>query len=195
MSRINDDKKVNNKRFADLAILNEKVFHAHDLANIWGIKNPQTLSKTLSRYTAQGLLFLIYKGLYSIIPLDNIDPYLLGVKIIHSHAYISCESVLFNLGIINQKPEYISIICGQSKRIVVAGTSLRFRKMSDRFLHNDADIQARDDGVRIATLERAIADTLYFNPQKYFDASKGSIDWKKVRGIGDKIGYDIKIPT
>jgi len=46
-------------------------------------------------------------------------------------------------------------------------------------------------GVYIATPARAIADTLYFNPQKHFDAP---VDWTAVQDIASKVGYNIPIP-
>ena len=48
------------------------------------------------------------------------------------------------------------------------------------------------DGVRTAFL-RAIADMLYFNPRKYFDAGdSGLINWEEIKKIADAVGYNIK---
>ncbi len=45
------------------------------------------------------------------------------------------------------------------------------------------------DGVNYATVERAVADLLYFNPKYYFDGNS-RIDWKKVKEIQGIIGYN-----
>src|ERR1035437_8090608 len=105
-----------NSRFATLATMGEQVFHIDDLANIWGISNKHNLKITLFRYVKAGILKRIYRGLYSIKDLNDIDPRLIGIKAIHAPAYISCETVLFDHGIINQLSQSISIVCGYSKR-------------------------------------------------------------------------------
>ena len=179
------------ERFALLAGAGEQVFHTKDLANLWGIRNSHTLYMTLSRYVAAGLMFRVHKGLYSINHPSNIDPYLLGLKALHSPGYISCESVLFNEGVINQTPHEITLVSDLSKRFAVAGQHFRSRKLRNSFLFNEAGIVTKNS-VRIATLPRAIADTLYFNPKKYFDASSTKIiNMAEVRDMATRIGYSI----
>lgn len=178
-------------RFSRLATLGESVFHARDLANLWNIRNPQTLHTTLSRYVTSGLLHRIHKGLYSLHQSANIDPRLLGVKALHTPAYVSCESVLFDYGIINQPPQEITLVSGVSKRFTIAHHRFRSRKLRDHFLMNDVGITTQH-GVRVASLPRALADMLYFYPKKYFDAPK-RIRWGEVRTIADAIGYALKI--
>lgn len=175
------------ERFALLAGMNEQVVHADDLKNLWHIQNSATLRMTLTRYCQQGLLHRIHKGLYSLKPPTALSPYLLGIKAVHSVAYISCETVLFDRGIINQPPQYISIISSVSRRFSVLGKTYRSRKLADRFLFNNSGIEMQD-GVRIASLSRAIADTLYFNPKKYLDVPT-AVDWKTVQNIVHLIGY------
>ncbi|MBI4272834.1 hypothetical protein HY621_03205 [Candidatus Uhrbacteria bacterium] len=178
-------------RFSQLATMGEKIFHADDLANIWNIRNPSTLHTTLARYTSQGLMYRVQKGLYSLSKPDNLSPYLLGIKALHGPAYISCETVLFDNGVINQPPHYISIVSGISRRFFLAGTDYRSRRLSDEFLFNDAGIEIRD-GIRIASVSRAIVDMLYFNPKKHFDVLT-AVNWNEVRTIMPLVGYPIRI--
>ena len=56
------------KRIALLASKNESIFHIKDLANLWAISDANTLRVTLKRYTDQGVLFRIYRGFYSLLP-------------------------------------------------------------------------------------------------------------------------------
>ncbi len=196
-----NDRRIKNKdlrtsggeRFSRIAALGEVVFHADDVANLWGIFNKNTLYKTLSRYVADGLIHRVYKGLYAIKKPNEIDPFLLGVKAIHAPAYVSCESVLYRLGILNQPPQEITLVSSFSKHFSIASTRYKSRKMRDEFLFNDAGIETKD-GVRIASLPRAVADMLYFNPRKYFDAGDSRlIPWDKVKEIAGAVGFTIKI--
>lgn len=181
-------------RFSRIAMRGETVFHAGDLANLWGIVNKNTLYTTLSRYVKNGLIYRIYKGLYSVKKISEINKFLLGVKAIHSPAYVSCETILYQNGVLNQPPREITLVSRFSKYFSVAGKHYRSRKMRDEFLFNDAGIDTKD-GVRVASLPRAVADMLYFNPRKYFDAGdSGLINWNQVKEIADMIGYNVKIP-
>lgn len=182
------------ERLAVVASKGEIVFHSADLANLWGIRNKNTLNKTLFRYAANKLIYRIYGGLYSIKKTDEIDPLFLGMKALHSTAYVSCETVLYNAGVLNQSPKEITLISSQSKRFSIGRSKYRSRKMRNEFLFNDIGVDIKD-GVRIASLSRAVADMLYFSPRKYLDAQESNIiNWKEVKNIADVIGYKIKIP-
>jgi len=178
-----------NKRFAELAKLGEQVFHASDLANLWNIKNKNTLYMTLSRYHKRGLLNRVYKGLYSLQPINKIDPYLLGIKALNRFAYLSCESVLADKGIIFQKANSISLVSSQSRKFSIGSNNYYSRQLKDEYLYNIAGIKLKD-GYYQASTERAVADMLYFNPQYYFDA-KDLINWQEVKIIQKEIGYDV----
>ncbi len=181
-------------RFAQLARLGEGVFHAHDIANLWNIRNPNTLYKTLSRYVQSGLLYRVYKGLYALHKVSTVDPYLLGVKALHVPTYVSCESVLFDHGIINQRPQEITLMSHMAKQFSIQGHHFRSRALGDEALFNDAGIEI-SNGVRRATLPRAIADMLNVYPGKYLDAKESSlIDWEAVHEIATRVGYHIQIP-
>lgn len=180
------------ERLSRLFALGESLFHAGDAANLWGISNKNTLYTTLSRYVAGGFIHRVCKGLYAVKNITEIDPFLLGVKALHSSAYVSCETILYKDGILNQPPQEITLISRFSKHFSIAGRHYRSRKMRDDFLFNDAGIGIKD-GVRVASLHRAIADTLYFNPRKYFDAGNSKlINWNKVKKIAIAAGYNIK---
>ncbi|MFA6602142.1 MAG: hypothetical protein WCT02_04810, partial [Candidatus Paceibacterota bacterium] len=184
--------KSKNGRFAKLAVLGEVVFHSGDAANIWDIKSGNTLHTTLSRYARQGLVYRLQKGLYSLKKAADLDPHLIGLKALHGPAYVSCETVLFSGSVVNQAPREITFVGGVSRRFTIAGIRFRCRKLHDRYLYNDAGIIVKN-GIRRATLERAVADMLYFNPLKYFDsASSNLVDWNKVRQIAEAVGYEIK---
>jgi predicted transcriptional regulator of viral defense system len=183
-----EQKNITQDRFAKLARLGEQVFHTQDLANLWGISNKNTLYTTLKRYSKARLIFRVYKGLYSIKPIDKIDHYLLGVKVLHKFAYISTETILSKAGVILQDIQYITIISSESKKFSIGGINYRSRQLDDKFLFQTNGIGVKS-GVNVASTERAVADLLYFQPDFYFDNPR-SIDWKKVKKIQKEI-YDI----
>ncbi len=158
-------------RFAELAVMGETIFTIQDVATIWKIKNRQTLRVLLARYVKRGLLNRIWRGLYSISSPKKIDPFILGIKALHRYAYISCETVLFNEGLINQRPTEITIVSDISKRFSLLGHQYRSRKINDKVLYDTTGIVCQNS-VRIATLDRAKRDMDYFNPQKYYDMSR-----------------------
>ncbi len=178
-------------RFSRLAALGEQGFHADDLANLWNIRNTSTLHMTLSRYVSQGLLYRIQNGLYATKKPSDLSPHLIGLKALHGPAYISCETVLFDAGVINQPPRVITIVSGVSRRFTLAGHDYRSRKLADAFLFNNAGVYTKE-GIKIANLSRAVADMLYFNSKKYFDVPS-EIAWDAVRECMKEVGYSLSL--
>lgn len=161
--------------------LEEKLFHTADLGLIWGIENKNTLYTTIKRYVKKGILIPIHKGFYSTVPLEKINPLKLALGYLHRFAYLSCESVLLKEGVIFQQENYYTLVSSVSKKFSLAGNSFFVRKIKDEFLYNDAGIIEKDK-IKIASLERAVVDILYFNPNYHFDNPK-KINWKKVKEI------------
>ncbi len=175
------------QRFALLARMDEKLFHTSDLANLWLIKNKNTLYTTLKRYCSAGLLYRLFKGLYSLLPPDNLDPILLGTKILHTYCYLSAESILYREGYVSKRPGSFTFISSKSDTFKVGDCLYKSRKANNRFLFNPVGINNMD-GIRVASVERAIADMLYFMPKFHFDRP---IDWTKIREIQKTIGYPL----
>ena len=190
MYRIKNKTKIRNnqsQRFARLAQSGLEIFHAQDLANLWQIDNANTLYTTLKRYAQGGLLYRIYKGLYSLKELTELDPFLLGLKALHTFAYVSTETILARQGAILQDISYITMISNRVRKFKIGGHEYLSRKLPDEFLYNPAAIDERD-GINYAAPERAAADLLYFNRQAYFDNPR-AIDWDEVRRIQREVGY------
>lgn len=179
-------------RFAVLARMGEVVFHTRDAASIWGITNANTLHTVLSRLARAKLLFRLQNGLYSIKPLHELDPLLIGSKVIHGFCYVSTETVLSRAGIIQQQVPYTTLVSTVSRQFALAGHNFRSRRLKDSYLFNEAGITF-EGSVRIASPARAIADILYFNSQYHFDAS-AYIDWSAVNRIQEEVGYAITHP-
>jgi predicted transcriptional regulator of viral defense system len=185
-----DKMNITGKRFALLARMNETVFHAADLYNLWEFQNKNNLYTTLKRYVKSGLLYRVYNGLYSIHPISELDPNLLAVKALHTYSYMSTETVLADQGIIQQKLNYITLVSTVSKRFTVHGYHYYARRLHDRYLYNNEGI-IDINGIKTASIERAVADLLYYNPKACFDG-EALIPWDKVNIIQEKLGYKLK---
>lgn len=189
---MNDTNKPSpNNRISALTKTGESVFRDNDLATIWGIVDKNTLYTTIKRYCAKNILIRIKSGVYSLVNPKNIIPETIGAKILHKYCYVSTETVLRDAGVILQNIQHLTFISNISKRFSaeIIGQSYISRKLKDEFLYNMSGIYEKD-GIKYATIERAVADIQYFNPLYYFDnASDKIINWKEVRRIQKEIGY------
>ncbi|MBU3942522.1 type IV toxin-antitoxin system AbiEi family antitoxin domain-containing protein [Patescibacteria group bacterium] len=166
------------------------LFHTKDLALLWGITKKNTLYMTIRRYVKREVLIRVQKGFYSKVPLGQLSQLELGAGFLHSFCYISTETILSQKGLISQEIPYITLISDQSKKFKIGSSLYISRKMKDNFLFNEIGIE-RKQNILQASLERAVADMLYFNPMYHFDADK-LIDWEKVKKIQEIIGYKRK---
>lgn len=185
-----DTKTPRIHRIPSLLQTGDVVFRDTDLAVIWGITNKNTLYTTLKRYSRNKVLNRIRSGIYSITDPTKIYPEIIGAKILRTYCYISTETVLRDAGIILQSIQHTTFVSNSSKKFTAMGHSFISRQLKDNFLYNDVGIYTKD-GILYATIERAIADILYFNPFYYFDNDR-LVDWKKVRSIQKEIGYPYK---
>lgn len=165
----------------------EQIFHTQDLSILWRISNKNTLYTTLKRYCHDGVLFPIHKGLYATVPLEKLDPHVLGIKAIHGFTYITCETILAQHGLLNHIPSEITFASAKSLCFTIGKYRYRSRKLQDKFLFQPFGI-FKEKGILAATKERAIADMLYFHPKIHFD---GRIDWEEIK----KVQQIIKYPT
>lgn len=168
------------------------LFHTQDLALLWGIDNKNTLHTTISRYVKKGVLNRIHKGFYSTVPVEALDPIELGVSYLHAFSYLSCETVLFQHGVINQPAAYITLVSSKSTRFTIQQTHYLARQMQADYLYNPVGISRRQH-VRVASVERAAADMLYFNPRYHFDAPN-MVDWDAVTLIQERLEFYGRIP-
>lgn len=177
----------NHKKLAVLLKQDRKIFHIEDLELLWDIKSKHTLYSTLYRYTQHNYLIPIQRGLYSTVPLNQLNPLELGSALIHRYTYLTTETVLAQAGFIFQDIPYLTFVSDQTKKFTVNQTNYFCRQLKNEFLYHPAGI-IKQAGYQQATPERAIADLLYFNPKYYFDASD-QINWSSVRKLQKQIGY------
>ena len=179
--------KRNHKKLAILLKQQRKIFHVDDLELLWNISNKHTLHSTLHRYTKNNYLIPIQRGLYSTVPLNQLNPIELGSALIHRYTYLTTETVLAQNGIIFQNIPHLTFVSSKTKKFVINSNSYICRQLKDKFLFHPAGV-IQHTGYKQATTERAIADLLYFNPKYYFD-TPDQIDWSSVKKIQKQIGY------
>lgn len=166
----------------------QKLFHTADLKILWNISNTNTLYKSISRLIKKNTLFSVYKGLYSLVPPNQLDPVEIGSRAINTFNYLSTESVLSKNGIINQSPSKITFVSCISKNFTINQNIYSVRQLKPQCLNNSLGITQDDKGIFVANSERAIADMLYFQPNYHFDANN-LIDWKLVKNYQLQLGY------
>ncbi len=166
----------------------KRIFRTSDLALLWDISNRNSLLKTIERYIERGILFRIYKGLYSTLPLENLQDYEIGCAIGGPFSYISAETILVQEGIIFQDVKKITLFGKKQKRVEINNKIYLCRYLNDKYLLNRAGI-VDEKGYAYATLERALLDIRYINPQFFVD-NELSIDQKKVDILNNEIGYN-----
>ena len=174
-------------RINELLKLDRKIYHTNDLATLWGEPNKHNLYMAITRYIDKGVLFPIYKGMVSTVPIPSLNPLELGKAIIHRYTYLTTETVLAQVGIISQAVYAYTFVADQSRRVSVGPWSFRFRRLKDEYLYSPAGI-LNQGGVFIASSERAVADMLYFSPKYHFDLPE-VVDFEKVKLIQKEIGY------
>lgn len=165
----------------------QKLFHTNDLALLWNITNKNTLYTAVKRYKKDGTLIPIHKGFYSAVPLSQLDPVVLGMAFLHRYTYLSTESVLAREGAIAQAIPALTLVSNITKNFKLGENHYTVRQMADQYLYNTCGIIKRGDYYE-ATLERAVADLLYYNPKYHLD-NQNLIDWDKVKKIQKEVGF------
>jgi predicted transcriptional regulator of viral defense system len=172
---------------SELIKTGKRLFHTKDLALLWGITRPETLHMRVSRYLEKRILFQVQRGLYSVIPLDKLDPTEVAIAMNHNYCYLSLETIFVRHGVINQVIYATTFISNRSKTILWKDNRFIFQQLKDKFLFQTAGIIQKGDYFE-ATLERAVADKLYFSKNYYFDGAS-LINWDKVSEIQKEVGY------
>jgi hypothetical protein len=165
----------------------QKLFHTNDLALLWSITNKNTLYTAIKRYKKDGTLIPIHKGFYSVVPLSQIDPAVLGTAFLHRYTYLSTESILAREGVITQTIPSITLVSNITKKFKLGEHHYTVRQMAGQYLYNTNGVVKKDSHYE-AALERAVADLLYYNPSYHFD-NKDLIDWDKVEKIQKEVGF------
>jgi len=141
------------------------VFGLADIALIIGDSDAISLTKKIHYQIQKGNLKNPRKGLYT---KPKFNPLAMACTI-YTPSYLSLDYVLQKEGIIFQYDSTITSLSYLSRTITVDKTLISYRKIKDAILLNTKGIIANDNGINIATKERAFLDMLYLNGNMYFD--------------------------
>lgn len=163
--------KRNTNKLKYLSKIDKRIFRASELALLWGISNANTLKITISRSVNRGELFRLKRGLYSTIPATSLDPYEYGCAMAGSLSYVSTETILSQVGAINQLPTKITLLGKKTIEFSLGDKVYYCRYLHPHYLTNRLGII---DGNRYseATPGRASLDLRHISPNYYLDNPK-----------------------
>ncbi|MBU1368331.1 MAG: hypothetical protein KJ754_09205 [Bacteroidetes bacterium] len=141
------------------------VYRLIDLAMLTGETDREKLGKKLHYYVNKGILQNPHKGIYTKV---QFSPKELACRI-YAPAYISLEYVLQNSGIIFQYSEVFTLVSYLSRTLEIDDFQFKFRKIKNEILIQPQGINRLENGVNVASAERAFCDMLYLKPDFYFD--------------------------
>lgn len=165
---------------------NQKLFHTEDLAMLWQTTNRNTLYTTIKRYVKRGILIPVHKGLYSTLALGEVDIKQVGLKHVHGYSYVSTETVLAEAGVITQEVKVVSLVGERSVKFKINGVRYSCRRMVPKYLYQSVGINM-ENGVRSASVARAVVDLRYFNPGYQLDGLS-LVDVKEIKKIKKEMG-------
>lgn len=166
-----------------LYALPQTVFTLKEIALILGVTDVDNLKSRINYFVRKGDLIPLRRGIYA--KYSEYNPFELATKIF-TPAYISLETVLRKEGVIFQYYEKIFVVSYQTREIEVDGHVFSFRKIKTDILLNSMGMVS-EEGVSMASKERAFLDILYLNTNYYFDNLR-SMDWKKIREMAPMYG-------
>lgn len=141
------------------------VYRLNDIAMLLGESNFDSLNKRLNYFVRTGKLLNPRKGVYA---KSGYNVEELACRIF-TPSYISLEYVLQKSGVIFQYSSPISSVSYLSRSISIEDKTFGYRKIKNEILVDTTGIIRNDNGVNIATVERALLDTIYLNADCYFD--------------------------
>jgi hypothetical protein len=142
------------------------VFGLADVALLTSESDAISLIKKLHYQVGRGNLRNPRKGVYT---KPIFDPAALACNL-YTPSYLSLDYVLQKEGILFQYDSAITAISYLSRSIEIDSWEIKYRKIKDAVLLNTTGIISRQDGVNIATVERAFLDMIYLNGDYYFDS-------------------------
>jgi len=142
------------------------VFTFPEIAMLINEPNASKLKQRLNYYVRTKKLKNPRRGIYT---KENYSVEEMACKVFKP-AYISLEYVLQKAGIIFQYYTQVTNISYLSRTININGHLFEYRKIKNDILYNTTGIEIRDNGISIASPERAFLDILYLKKEFSFDS-------------------------
>jgi len=151
------------------------LFTFKEIAMLVNETDASRLRQRINYYVKTNAIINIRRGIYA---KEDYNAEELACKI-YTPAYLSLEYVLQKAGVIFQYSEKLTAISYLCRTIVADKYNVSYQKIKNDILVNPAGIIRQDNGINIASTERALLDTLYLNKEYYFDVITG-IDKRKI---------------
>jgi predicted transcriptional regulator of viral defense system len=148
---------------AHLRRLGKQVVTTNDVTLALGVER-SAATQTLKRLAAEGLLKKIRHGLWAIDP--ALDPLVLPEHLTAPlPSYVSFQSALYLRGMVSQVPEVIYVASlAQTRRVKTTLGAFSIHRLAPTFFGGYETL--KESGVRLATPEKALLDTLYLGPTR-----------------------------
>jgi len=148
---------------AHLRGLGKGVVTTNDVTLALGVER-SAATQTLKRLAAEGLLTKIRHGLWAIDP--GLDPLVLPEYLTAPlPSYVSFQSALYLRGMVSQVPEVIYVASlAQTRRVKTTLGAFSIHRLAPTFFGGYETL--KESGVRLATPEKALLDTLYLGPTR-----------------------------
>jgi predicted transcriptional regulator of viral defense system len=137
-------------------------FETRDVAALLGV-SPANASVLLSRLARSGLARRVSRGLWAADDRTGTDRLVEQLAVPYP-AYMSLQSALFKHGLIEQMPSMVyAVTPGRSRRVRTPLGTVSFHRIPAALFEGFA---VDDDGVKVATAEKALFDLLYLGPSR-----------------------------
>ncbi len=148
---------------AHLRGLGKPVVTTNDVTLALGVER-SAATQTLKRLAAEGLVTKIRHGLWAIDP--ALDPLVLPEYLTAPlPSYVSFQSALYLRGMVSQVPEVIYVASlAQTRRVRTTLGAFSIHRLAPTFFGGYETL--KESGVRLATPEKALLDTLYLGPTR-----------------------------
>jgi predicted transcriptional regulator of viral defense system len=148
---------------AHLRGLGKPVVTTNDVTLALGLER-SAATQTLKRLAAEGLLKKIRHGLWAVDP--ALDPLVLPEYLTAPlPSYVSFQSALYLRGMVSQVPEVIYVASlAQTRRVRTTLGAFSIHRLAPTFFGGYETLE--ESGVRLATPEKALLDTLYLGPTR-----------------------------
>lgn len=170
------------KDFIKSKKINQTVFGFSDLSSaVTGYTGPK-LRSALKYAVQKGDLYRISKGMYS---LSKEYSKMEFANKFRSPSYISLYTVLQKAAVVFQPYSSIYCVSNRSQVSEIDSQIYIYRKIKNQLLLNPFGI-TNEDNTQIATVERALCDTLYLYGDAYFDNVR-NINWNMMSTLNNQV--------
>jgi predicted transcriptional regulator of viral defense system len=170
------DKKPTKGEYMEVLLRSTKtIFTTNDIKLLWGEASKNAANVRLNHYVKTGKLIRVHRGIYA--KDKNYNRFELATRI-YTPSYISFETVLTRSGINFQYYGNIFVASYINRDIAVDRQNISFIRMKNYVLTDAAGV-LHNNGIAIATKERAFLDRIYVSKDYHFDVLD-LLDWDKV---------------